>query len=196
MSAEWVTAYATVGTLVVIAATGFAAIAQLRHARSSNQIAALSEFRERLESSEFRDAEEFVSWELPELYKDPAEFLKEFRLPLPERYRRVGLVANFFEVMGLFVKYRVLDADLTCDVWAYVVLRNWRALAPIIAYARRELNNRALFENFEYLAVLSDRFTKSHASVYPAHLERMPEDTTLVDAARSNMVGRPDPVTG
>ena len=195
MTAEWVTAYATVGTLVVIAATGAAALVQLRHARSSNQIAALSEFRERLESREFRDAEEFVSWELPELYKDPKEFLKEFRIPWPERYRRVGLVGNFFEIMGLFVKYRVLDADLTCDIWAYVVLRNWKALAPIIAYSRHELHNRALFENFEYLAVLSERFSKKYATVYPAHLERMPDDRTLVDAARSNMVGGPDSVS-
>ena len=98
--------------------------------------------------------------------------------------------------MGLFVKHRVLDADLTCDIWAYVVLRNWRALAPVIAYSRQELNNPALFENFEYLAVVAEKFIKRHASVYPAHLERMPPDTRLLDAARSNVVGGPDSVAG
>lgn len=40
MSAEWVTAIATAGTFVVIAASAAAALVELRHLRGSNQIAA------------------------------------------------------------------------------------------------------------------------------------------------------------
>jgi hypothetical protein len=40
MSLELLNTFATLGTFVVIAGTAIAAIVQLRHARSSNQIAA------------------------------------------------------------------------------------------------------------------------------------------------------------
>jgi hypothetical protein len=50
MSFELVNTLATFGTFVVIAATAIAAVVQLRHARSSNQIAALNELRETMES--------------------------------------------------------------------------------------------------------------------------------------------------
>ena len=46
MSLELANTLATLGTFVVIAATAIAAILQLRHARTSNQIAALNELRE------------------------------------------------------------------------------------------------------------------------------------------------------
>jgi hypothetical protein len=53
MSAEWVTAIGTIGTFVVIAASAVAALVQLRHMRGSNQIAALNELRETMESESF-----------------------------------------------------------------------------------------------------------------------------------------------
>jgi hypothetical protein len=61
MTAEWVTAAASVFTCLVIAATAVAALAQLRHMRGANQILALTECRETLESQEFREAQQFVS---------------------------------------------------------------------------------------------------------------------------------------
>jgi hypothetical protein len=60
MSLELVNALATLGTFLVIAATAIAAIVQLRHARSSNQIEALAEFREGTQDPEMRIAERFV----------------------------------------------------------------------------------------------------------------------------------------
>jgi hypothetical protein len=52
MSLEVVNTLATFGTFVVIAATAIAALVQLRHARSSNQIEALAEMRQEAASSE------------------------------------------------------------------------------------------------------------------------------------------------
>lgn len=184
MSAEWVTAYATVGTLLVILASALAALVQLRHLRSSNQIAALTEFRERIESPEFRKAERFVSYDLPRHYEEPGKYPDLFELPFTEEYRGVGVVGNFFETMGLFVKYGVIDSVLACDVWNVLVLRNWRALAPMVAYARHELDD-SLWENFEYLAVLCENYRAKHPSAYPRNTRRLPVDRTLIDAARS-----------
>jgi hypothetical protein len=64
MSLELVNTLATFGTFLVIAATAIAAVVQLRHARSSNHIAALNELRETMESPDFVVARHFVETEL------------------------------------------------------------------------------------------------------------------------------------
>lgn len=185
MTAEWLTAYSTAGTLLVILATAAAALVQLRHARSSNQIAALNEIRERIESAEFRDAEYFVSYELPRHYENPGKFPDLFSLPLVGQYRAITIVGNFFENVGLFVKHNVIDRELTCDAWNVLVLRNWKSLAPMISYTRKQLGDDSILENFEYLAALCESFREKHPSVYPRNARRMPEDRTLIDAART-----------
>ncbi|HEV7180523.1 MAG TPA: hypothetical protein VGN11_11675, partial [Candidatus Baltobacteraceae bacterium] len=127
MSAEWVTAAGTIGTFVVIAASAVAALMQLRHMRGSNQIVALTECRETLEAPDFRAAQRFVSYDLPKRLEDPNEVL---RIALPQsqfegEYQAIDTVANFFENLGVFVKNRIIDPGLACDMWAYVVMRNW-----------------------------------------------------------------------
>jgi len=72
MSLELVNTFATLGTFLVIGATAVAAIIQLRHARSSNQIATLNELRETSISEELRAALHFVHTELPVKLRDPA----------------------------------------------------------------------------------------------------------------------------
>lgn len=60
MSLELVNTLATLATFLVIAATAIAAIIQLRHARCSNQIAALTELREISIKQELRVALHFI----------------------------------------------------------------------------------------------------------------------------------------
>lgn len=185
MTAEWVSAIATAGTFVVIAASAIAALMQLRHMRSSNQIVALTECRETLESPEFREAQRFVSYELPKRLADPQERLKvvQPQSAFEGEYNAIDTVANFFESMGSFVRTHIIDARLACDLWAYVVLRNWNALAPIVTYLREDLGEPSLWENFEYLAWLCQRsLAKSHSVA--SRPVRMPEDRSLVEAMK------------
>lgn len=184
MSPEWVTAIATAGTFVVIAASAIAALVQLRHMRGSNQIVALTECRETLESPEFRDAQRFVSYELPKRLNDPEECRKAAQIPFHGEYEAIATVANFFESMGLFVKRGIIDRRIACDFWSFVVLRNWEALLPITSYVRDKLGQPALWENFEYMASLSDLYQREHPSSYPRRMERMPVDTSLIERAR------------
>src|ERR671925_3502 len=98
MSPEWLTAVGTIGTFLVIAASAIAALIQLRHMRGNNQIVALTECRETLESPEFREAQRFVSYELPKRLEDPVE---RRRIAQPQsqfegEYRAIDTVANFF----------------------------------------------------------------------------------------------------
>lgn len=187
MSAEWVTAIASAGTFVVIAASALAALLQLRHTRGSNQIIALTECRETLESPDFREAQRFVSYELPKRLADPKERL---RIALPQsqfegEYQAIDTVANFFESMGTFVKNKIIDADLACDLWSYVVMRNWTALLPVITYVRKDLQAQSLWENFEYLAYISTIWLQRHPDgTYPQRLKRMPADDSFIEALK------------
>lgn len=185
MSAEWVTAVGTVGTFLVITASAIAALVQIRHMRGSNQIVALTECRETLESPDFREAQRFVSYELPKRLSDPQEVL---RIAQPQsqfegEYQAIDTVANFFENLGIFVKNHIIEADLACDMWAYILLRNWNALVPIVTFVRQDLKEPRIWENFEYLAVLCEDYTKRHPEgEFPPLLRRMPEDQSFVDA--------------
>jgi len=183
MSAEWVTALDTLGTFLVIAASAIAALIQLRHMRGSNQIAALTEFRETMESDKFQEAQAFVSFELPKRLKDPVERVKAARLPPTGDYRAITTVANMFEALGGLVKSGVIDGDVACDVVALIVVRNWDAMLPLTTYIRHKLGLPALWENFEYLALLSKRFKERHPSgAYPRNEPRLPEDDSLIRA--------------
>lgn len=174
MSAEWVTAIATAGTFLVIAASALAALLQLRHMRGGNQIAALTECREKLESAEFQDARDFVMYRLTETLRRP-EIASRLQDPLfPTDLRPAAYVANFFESMGAFVRFGIIDRRIACDLWCGVVLANWNALLPITRI-RRKLDP-GIWENFEYLAVLCDDFMQRYPSSYPTRMRRMKLD--------------------
>jgi hypothetical protein len=182
MSWEAMTAIGTFITSFVLAAAAIAAIIQLRHTRGSNQIIALTECRETIESREFSESQRFVSFELPKRFGDVDECRKMAVVPFSGEYEAIGTVANFFESMGLFVKTGIIDRRIACDFWSYIVMRNWNALLPITTYARYKLTAPQLWENFEYLAALSKRHMDENPSVYPSGVPRMPEDRSLIDA--------------
>ncbi|MBV8374149.1 MAG: hypothetical protein JO302_01460 [Candidatus Eremiobacteraeota bacterium] len=177
MSLELVNTLATFGTFLVIAATAIAALVQLRHSRSSNQIVVLNEIRETMESPEFQAARHFAETELPVKIQDP-----EFRIQFAERLKRthemqplfekINAIGNFWENVGVFVKAGLLDRDLALDLWSGVALVTWERFAPLTAVARR--SNGALWENFEYLAMLSEDFQAAHANgTYPVGARRL-----------------------
>jgi hypothetical protein len=171
MSAEWVTAIGTLGTFVVIAASAVAALMQLRHMRGSNQIVALTECRETLESEAFQNARDFTVMVLPELLKDP-ETHRKLSAPLfPKELRPASYVANFFESMGAFVRFNIIDRNIACDLWCGVVLSCWEALRPVTRI--RRVRDPGVWENFEYLAALSKQFTERTPISYPPRMPRM-----------------------
>jgi len=187
MSLELVNTFATLGTLVVIAATAAAGLIQLRHMRGSNQIVALTECRETLESPAFREAQRFVSFDLPNRLKEREEVLRiaQPQSQFQDEYQAIDTVANFFENLGVFVKNGIIDARLACDTWAHVVLRNWNALLPIISFVREDLDAPAIWENFEYLAAIASSFVSQHPTgTYPKGMPRMAGDRSFIEAVK------------
>jgi hypothetical protein len=194
MHLDVVNVIATVGTFVVIAASAVAALIQLRHMRGSNQITALNEFRETLESGEISDAQRFVSFVLPERMLDQAERLKMITLPFSGDYEKIGTIANLFESLGEFVKIGIIDAKIACDIWGVVVVRNWNALSPLTTYIRTTLGIPQLWENFEYLTILAKRYLERYPNgTYPSNMPRMPEDRRLLDTIKQDPGPRPTP---
>jgi hypothetical protein len=178
MSLELVNTLATFGTFVVIAATAIAAIVQLRHARSSNQIVALNEIRETMETPEFIAARHFVESELSGRLKDAA-FRYQIDAPSARTdetrpfHAMVSTIGNFYESMGQFVKNELVDRDLVLENWSEVVIGAWQRLAPVAAINRRRLGP-ALWENFEYLTVLAQDWMAAHPKgTYPAGVRRL-----------------------
>jgi hypothetical protein len=187
MTAEYVTAFASVGTLVVIAATALAAFVQLRHLRTNNVLMVLNDFREAYERPEMLAANEALPKVLARL-EDPESRRKLAESTVsPDWVRSVFPLLRLLETLGSYTNRNVVPRDLVCDMWAPVVLAIWTESAPLIAVMRRTAGP-SLFENFELIAVLSRRWLDKRQAVYPRSLPRM----NLVDPwAEEDGISRP-----
>jgi hypothetical protein len=156
----WATV-ASVGTLVVIAATAIVAFVQLRHARAGNQIAAILQISEGIDSERMQEARRFLRDELGPSLHD-AEFRRQLsESPVGPAARPLILLGNHYERVGSFVKRGIIDEDLACDLWSGQVEGDWERMAPAIAIVRRTQGD-AVFENFEYLVDASERWIARH----------------------------------
>jgi hypothetical protein len=64
-------------------------------------------------------------------------------------------------------------SNLVLDIFCTRAHGNWEKLAPVIAIVRRSIGD-APWENFEYLAVLSEDYVAAHPEgTYPAGLRRI-----------------------
>ncbi|MDQ6779833.1 MAG: hypothetical protein M3Z37_01590 [Candidatus Eremiobacteraeota bacterium] len=185
MSAEWLTAIGSIGTLVVIAATVITAVIQLRHMRGGNQIAALTEMRETIESDRFVNARERIR----EISSNIGDL--QFRQRLmrdvlePEHAAVIGYVGNVFETLGCFVKYGIIEKTIACDLWGGVAVQTWQRMLPIVAM-RRRLFGPAIWENFEYFVVLGTNFWhRNQDGAFPKAVGRLeiPDDFLEADRA-------------
>lgn len=178
MTLELWNTFATMGTFIVIAATAIAALVQLRHARSGNQIAALAELQAAFERPQFTAAHHWVRTGLASKVKDP-----EFRYQSSnsdaitgenqELIGKIDAVGNFYENLGMLTREGLIDGDLVFNVWSARALAAWETLAPVTACFRRK-DGDALWENFEYFVVLSKNWLAAHPNGdYPADLNRM-----------------------
>jgi Domain of unknown function (DUF4760) len=179
MSLELVNTLATFGTFMVIAGTAIAAIIQLRHSRSSNQIEAYAGLRQVRDASQMQPAQQFVRHDLSDMLKDPAfryqlnyqQAMTPENQPLWNHIRRVG---NYYEGMGLLVKSGLADRKLVLDDFSNEIVVDWKSLVPIVAIRRQATGIKAIWENFEYLTVLAQDWLTSHPDgTYPAGVRRI-----------------------
>jgi hypothetical protein len=187
MSLELVNTLATFGTFFVIAATAIAAIIQLRHARSSNQIAAFNELRETTQKPDFQAAQQFVQTQLALKLQDPA-LRYQLEHPAARTEETAPIIAlastigNFYEGMGALVRTGLVDKELVLQLYTDRIIGVWENLAPFASIARRRVGD-ALWENFEYLTVLSQDWMAAHPKgTYPAGTRRIQLKDAFLDA--------------
>lgn len=186
MTPELVTAISSLVTAVVIAATAVAAVIQLRHMRSGNVIAAILSFRSMLEDDEHRKATRLLrGGDLARELEDPQfrRYLYRLtrKLPLedvPQRYTELMEAAialgNSFELIGGMVRNKVVSPDVFLANYWWVVTNTWERMKDYIAMARQYTGNDGLFEDFEYLTVISAEWAKRHPNSYARGVARMP----------------------
>ncbi len=186
MSPETITAVSSALTAVVIAGTAVAAVIQLRHMRSGNLIEAILSFRSMLEDDEHRKANRLLrGGDLARELEDPQFRRYIYRISkklaveeAPQRYTDLVEAAialgNSFELIGGMVRNRVVSPEIFLANYWWIVTNTWERMKEYIALARQYTGNDGLFEDFEYLTVISGEWAKRHPDSYARGVARMP----------------------
>ena len=177
MSPEvWSTIFAG-ATFVVIAATAIAALIQLRHLRASNQLNTLLTLMRMWQAPDLQEHMGYVRSELPRKFKDP-DFMAAYAADSISRSEhRELLVADYWEQVGSFMKFGLMDEESWIDVAGAQVYAMWQLLEPIIK-AMREVRGPTAFDNFEYAAVRARLWFEKHPDgTYPRGTPRMEQLT-------------------
>ena len=185
VTAEWVSAFAEVGTFIVIAATAIAAVVQLRHIRSANQLTGLLKFTSIFESEEIQSANQFIAHELSDKMRDAA-FVRGLLEANTDRREHPELrVCDFLEQQGSYIKFGMIDKAQYIDLVGGYATSMWDALREVVALRRAARDSGTMYENFEYIAALAASFT-SKARGYPRGVsELLPEAQWRELAAQS-----------
>ena len=176
MSPEWVAAASSFATFVVIAASAVAALVQLRHMRNSNQMVALNELRETMESAAFLAAYREIRGPFQVRLAEPEfrhKVLSERSLSSLEAFQPAILIGNFYENAGGLVKHGIIDPEIFCDLWGATVEGAWESLQELIVN-RRLIVGVGLYENFEYLVILARRHVAKYPNgSFPSNMQRI-----------------------
>jgi hypothetical protein len=184
MSLQVLDTIASLITVTIVAVTAIAALVQLRHLRAGNQVDALISVGEKLDRREFTDALALANSSLNEALADRAYRDYEVsifrRLPPPQVEQRyvdmhhaVVLVGNTFDLMGLLVKNQIVDANIFLDQYCGIATGSWKVQANYTALGREATASDTVWENFEYLAVLSEDWMRRNPRSYPRGVRRL-----------------------
>jgi len=166
-------AVASLGTFVVIAATAIAAIVQLRHIRASNQLNIVLGYLNQVENKEMQQRFAFVRNELAKKMEEPAfraglEAPPIDRIEHPEMY-----VMDYYDNLGRVMSLRLVDDNVILRGEAFRAMAFWKLLEPTIGVIRRYRPDRShyidFFIDFEYLVCRARQYASD-----PRVLDRLP----------------------
>lgn len=198
MSLELVNTAATLATCAIVATTAIAALIQLRHLRASNQIEGQLAINALIQSDELRDAMMMLLG-LPAMIADPARAWA-FRAPmgsaLPpevlEMRHAAHRVGSNFENIGNMVRNKLTDERLFVEQFGAVVVAAWQLLEPYTRVRRKYSDaHDAIWEDFEYLTILSRAWEKTHGSAFPKNVRRLLPPWTELEIPAAVELERP-----
>jgi hypothetical protein len=174
MSLEVLSAAAAVGTFVVIAATAIAAVVQLQHLRTSNQLTGLLNILGRSEDPQFSEWRQETKKVASEDLADAA-FRKSIEENTYDRRHAPWLhLYNWYDYVGSLVKQRLVPEEAIMDVFSWLLIKDWSDGERLIAVTRR-VGGLGVWENFEYLVFRAQAWEEAHKGVaYPKHARRLP----------------------
>jgi hypothetical protein len=171
MTWEAISAFGTLLSALVIAATALFAARQVRitslqldHLRRSTQLEGVLKILAELDAPLNRESQLFISQELADKMRD-----EEFRrtVPLAGRadltvHKEIFLM-RFFETLGALVKYGLIDAEIIYDLISPRILGIWAAIPEVVAIHRRTLSP-SMWENYEWLVQQARTWVRMHTS--------------------------------
>jgi hypothetical protein len=173
ITAEWLTAIGTLGTFFVICASAIAAVRQLRHMRSANQLQGILALEEHFRDPDLQAALTYAQEMLPKKLQD-ATYRDELehRGYIDSQKHPELLLLNWFNKMGLLVKHRIVSEDAFMDLFARLIVYYWDLLAPAVALMRRT-RGEGEYHDFEYLALRGRAWLeRNRAGVFPKGVVR------------------------
>jgi hypothetical protein len=173
VDAALITAWATVGTLVVIGTSAIAALIQLRHMRAGNQLQALLLLQQDFQRADLQAAFRYIQSELPRRLEDPAYRQELEAIGFVDSSIHRELVAvNWFNEMGTLLKHHLVAEAPFMDLFARLIVHSWAHAASAIAIMRRTRGD-AQYHDFEYLALRAARWLDVHPhGTFPRNLAR------------------------
>jgi hypothetical protein len=191
MSYELLSAIAAIGTFVVIAASAIAALIQLGHLRSSNQLQAVTALARDMDAVVPHLG--FVYNELATKMNDPAFREEIAQLVNPDAHPELSM-ALFFDRFGMLVRLRLMEERLIFEhgTGATAIIIGWHKLEDVIAIRRRHAPDA--YRNFEYLAVRAQAWLARYPhGAFPATEPRLPiSDRWAADEANAAANVSPD----
>ena len=173
MTPETLSAVASVGTFVVIAATALAAVVQLRHMQAGNQLTGLLNVLSRVEDPTFNEWIDDARVQIAEKMPDPKYRQTIFDESFERRDNAWLNLCNSYEWVGSLIKHKLIPEEPFMDVYSARLLSAWYMLEEIVAIRRRR-GDPSLWENFEYLASRAKAWEREHpAGAYPATEARL-----------------------
>ncbi len=189
MNWEELSAISTFVTMIIIAASAIAAVAQLRHMRAGNAIAGFLGFMDRWASPEARARANYVfGGELERKMSDLA-YRDELKGVLVNRLTHPEIeYLDFWESLGGFVKLRYFPEDLVMESVGPIAVLAWQKLKATIAVIR-SVRGPAVYDNFEYLVSRAIIWESKHPNgVFPRGTPHL----TVDERASSNPAGKMD----
>lgn len=162
----------TGATPVVFAIAAAAALVQLRHLHASYQITAASTLLQTYWSPQFQNWLHFVNVDLDERLADPAFRAELQRSPVDRNRHPEVYVCEYFGLIGSYMKHGLMPRQIYLEAGGRDAVDIWIRLWPVVELMRRG-GTPTLFENFEYLAVVCQRWPTANADGnYPKQLPR------------------------
>ncbi len=185
MNAEAVTAWAAVGTLVVIGASAVAALIQLQHMRAGNQLEALLSLERDFRAPEMQAALRFLQEHLCERMEDPRYRAELATIGFIDSTQHPELiVCNWFNEIGVLLKHRLVTEDTFMDLFARLIVFCWRNAAPAIAVMRRTRGDFQ-YHDFEYLSTRAQEWlSRNPHGTFPGRMVRVALEDKWSEADR------------